>query len=232
MTEALIKTILEKSRTHIDVFNIAKEVFEKIKLALQRKEQELKGAANQADPRIAIEYIDKGRLEVHFKAGNDVLVFLMHASVFQIDDANGIHKNSYIRENPMRAFCGMICVYNFMADSFKFNRIQDAGAMVSRIFVNCDNHFFMEGKKQLGIMYNKLDSDIISDATIDSMVEANLSFCAESDVFIPPFATMAETTLDALNNRSISNIDSSRRFGFVQHIDKAELVNKKITAKE
>ncbi|MBL0051700.1 MAG: hypothetical protein IPP29_09430 [Bacteroidetes bacterium] len=232
MTEALVKTILEKSKTHIDVFNVTKDVFEKIKLVLQQKEQELKSAATESDPRIAIEYIDKGRLEVHFKAGNDVLVFLMHASVFQIDDANMIHKNSYIKENPMRAFCGMICVYNFMADSFKFNRVEDAGMMVSRIFVNCDNHFFMEGKKQLGIIYNKLDTDIITDAAIDSMVEANLSFCAEADLFIPPFATMAETTLEALNNRSISNIDSSRRFGFVQHLEKTEVVNKKITAKE
>nr|MBK9651988.1 hypothetical protein [Bacteroidota bacterium] len=75
MTEALVKTILEKSKTHIDVFNVTKDVFEKIKLVLQQKEQELKSAATESDPRIAIEYIDKGRLEVHFKAGNDVLVF-------------------------------------------------------------------------------------------------------------------------------------------------------------
>nr|MBK9653366.1 hypothetical protein [Bacteroidota bacterium] len=84
----------------------------------------------------------------------------------------------------------------------------------------------------MGIIYNKLDTDIITDAAIDSMVDANLSFCAEVDLFIPPFATMAETTLEALNNRSISNIDSSRRFGFVQHLEKTEVVNKKITAKE
>jgi hypothetical protein len=38
MTEALVKTILEKSKTHIDVFNVTKDVFEKIKLILQQKQ--------------------------------------------------------------------------------------------------------------------------------------------------------------------------------------------------
>ena len=56
----------------------------------------------------------------------------------------------YPEENPNRGFCGLIHIYNFLNDSFKYNRVHDLGYLIGRIFINHENHFMVQGKRQLG----------------------------------------------------------------------------------
>ena len=53
----------------------------------------------------------------------------------------------------------MINIYNFLADSFKYNRLNDVGYLVGRVFLNKDLHYFVEGKRQLGFLYNDFVND-------------------------------------------------------------------------
>lgn len=227
MTQLLNQLVLEKGKANLDAFSATSEAFEKIKNSLLKKEMELKKAASIFDPRIVIELEDKGRLELHFKAGNDVLVFIMHAGIFQLDPSHIFYKTAYVKENPLRGYCGIICIYNFMADSFRYNRKDDMGILVSRIMVNHEGHFFMDGKKQLGIIYNKLDTDLATAEAMDSIVEANLLYCADADFYIPPLASMSETTVEALTNRSLITTDPARRFGFYANKPQDDIQDKK-----
>ena len=39
-------------------------------------------------------------------------------------------------QNQLGTFCGIINIYNFLSDSFKYNRESDLGYLVGRIFIN------------------------------------------------------------------------------------------------
>ena len=46
------------------------------------------------------------------------------------------------------SYCGVINIYTFLSDSFKFNRNADEGYLIGRIFVNRERSYFVEGKHQ------------------------------------------------------------------------------------
>src|SRR5574340_1141800 len=57
-----------------------------------------------------------------------------HTNVFEFDTRHLVWKTSYVKEKATRSFCRMINVYNFLPDSFKYNRANDLGYLVARIF--------------------------------------------------------------------------------------------------
>ena len=42
---------------------------------------------------------------------------------------------SYVKEDKNRSYCGVIHLYNFLADSFKYNRLNDVGYLIGRVFI-------------------------------------------------------------------------------------------------
>ena len=77
-------------------------------------------------------YSEKGTFDVEFRVGEDILLFSMHSNVFEFDNNHPMNKIPYVLEDPLRSYCGMIMIYNFLADSFNYRRINDLGYMVGR----------------------------------------------------------------------------------------------------
>ena len=69
------------------------------------------------DNRVLISYKDEGEYGAVLGFGGDLLMFQMHSNVFSFEESNPIHKHSYVQKKSSRAFCGVINVYNFLADS-------------------------------------------------------------------------------------------------------------------
>ena len=90
----------------------------------------------------------------------------MHSNVFEFDKNHGIWKISYVENNDMNSYCGIINIYNFLSDSFKYDRLDDLGYLIGRIFINKDNHYFVEGKRQLGFLYNDFGNAVIDTKAI------------------------------------------------------------------
>lgn len=223
MNNRILDLIKEKGSSAIDVFNISKEVFEMFKVSLQKTESELKANMATHDPRVLIDFDDKGKLEVHLKVANDELVFLMQPSVFAFDPAHSVFKTGYIKEDPSRALCGMICIYNFLTDSFKFNRLADSGLLMARIFVNKEKHFIMEGKRQMGLLFNNFSVDVIDQEKITQIIETVLINALEHDVSMPQLDLMQEVTIQDLVARSGQVFETGKRFGFVMQNEKSDL---------
>lgn len=212
----ILKLVQEKGSATIEAFEHSKNVFQKIKDILQKTETELKSKVGAADPRIVVEYNDKGRLEVHFRFANDVLIFMMHTCIFSFEPSHRISKTSYVKEGPLREFCGMIYVYNFLADSIKYNRTNDLGLLIARIFINKENHFFVDGKKRIGLLFNDFGKDEVSDEKLQKLIEALMLHVLENDVTVPPFEAMQQTTLqEIMDSSSHSGFITGKRFGFV-----------------
>ncbi|MEO5569656.1 MAG: hypothetical protein ABIT08_11605 [Bacteroidia bacterium] len=214
--EKIFQLIKDKGITSIEVFNKSKIVFENIKSILQQMEKELKTKISAVDPRVAVEYDDKGRLEVHFKVANEVLVFFMHTNIFAFDESHYVFKSSYLKEDPLRAFCGMIYVYNFLTNSIKYHRNKDRGILVARLFINKDNHFVVDGKKSLGSLFNDINNDEITEQKLKQLLLAILIQVLENDLNVPSFDSNLLTSLQDLEDTSSqTGFNTGKHFGFV-----------------
>jgi hypothetical protein len=214
--EKIFRLVKDKGITTIEVFNKSKIVFEDIKSILQEIEKDLKTKMSAVDPRVVVEYDDKGRLEVQFKLANDVLVFFMHTNIFCFDESHYVYKSSYLKGDPLRAFCGMIYVYNFLTDSIKYHRNNDRGVLVARLFVNKDNHFVVDGKKSLAMIFNDINNDVVTVEKLKQFINAVLIQVLENDLNVPPFDSNLLTTLQDLEDTSSqTGFNSGKQFGFI-----------------
>ena len=96
-------------------------------------------------------------------------------------------KTPYVKEDPKRSYCGTIHIYNFLADSFAYNRDNDLGYMIGRIFVNNENHYFIEGKRELGMLYNNFNTAKITENTVLEIIESAIMYTTNFDLLTPPY---------------------------------------------
>ncbi|MCC6385597.1 MAG: hypothetical protein LC117_07105 [Bacteroidia bacterium] len=214
--DRIIELIKVKGLANQQAFTNCRQFFDMIKTELKETEQFLRSSIVATEPTIHIEFEDKGRLEVRFRFANDVLLFFMHTTAVTLDINNPLLKSGYIKEKPSRAMCGLVYVYNFLNDTLKYNRVQDAGELVARIYVNTDNHFMMEGKRQLGIIYNDLTSHIVNPESVKRIIQQLIIHVLEVDPVAQPFDSQPMVSLQQIiETSSPAEIISGRRFGFV-----------------
>ncbi len=186
-----------------------------IKHMLMEYERELKDIMLLNDPRIKVKYTDRGTFEAELKVADDVLIFIMHTNAFAFETNHPLNKSSYVSSNPNRAICGMISVYNFMADAMKFERRGEVGQLLGRIFINSENHFFVEGKKQIGILFNNFNTDTISNDTLKKIIDQLLIIALDTEAIVPPIDAMSEITVhDALSYMIETSMYDGKKLGF------------------
>ena len=145
--KSLIRAIIEKGSMKQEVYRTTFNVFNTFKQASEEFVNTNKGAMKKAPYPLLFEYSDRSTFEFQLKFGSDILIFFMHSNVFEIPRDHAVMKSSYIREDKSRSYCGIIHIFNFLADSFRYNRTNDIGYCIGRIFVNRENHYFTEGKR-------------------------------------------------------------------------------------
>ncbi len=225
--ELILKTIREKSSVKADIYHTTQLTFNTLKAVLKQKADQLSKDISAIDKRISVEYYDRGQFDVELKIAGDVLVFHLHSNVFEFDKSHPIWKSPYVRDHEENSFCGLINVYNFLADSFKYNRYQDLGYLVARIFVNKEKHFFVEGKRQLGFLYNDFVNGQIDENQIRAIVESAILYCLDFDLLTPPYEAVKEITVNDIMELSQSNqIQTGKRLGFKFQKDDDDIVAK------
>jgi len=216
----ILDTLKTKACLKQDVFKKTKDIFQDFKSEAEKLAIELKTEMIKVDKKITVEYIDKEDYEFHIKFGGDILVFYMHTNVFDFDKSHAIWKTSYLKDDELRSYCGMINVYNFLSDSFKYNRLNDVGYLVARIFFNKDLHYFVEGKRQLGFLYNDFVNEVIDNDKIRKIIESSILYSMDFDLLTPPYDTMKVVSVNEVNEVTNSmNIKTGKRLGFKFHAD-------------
>lgn len=210
----ILKTLAEKSVLKQDVYRQTVSVFELFKTVLKEVAADLSKKMAAIDKRVHIEFQDKGEFELEMRVAGDVLIFYMHTNVFEFDRSHSIWKTSYVRENEFNSYCGMINVYNFLSDSFKYNRVNDLGYLIARIFINRELHYFVEGKRQLGFLYNDFVHSVISKEKVTAIVESLVLYCLAFDLFTPPFDAVKEVTVMELQEATSQMQATGKRLGF------------------
>ena len=124
---AVIGTLKEKSQLKQKVFDNTFEAFNTGKEVLKSIAKEVNGSLAGTDSRIRLEYTDRSNFDAQIKVAGDILLFSMHSNIFQFDREHPAWKTAYIQKNKYNAYSGMINIYNFLADSFKYSRQDDLG---------------------------------------------------------------------------------------------------------
>jgi hypothetical protein len=214
-SKSVVKTIIEKSSLKQEVYQNTLAVFNMFK---KESEDFIKSNLRKTKKTpypVLFEYNDRGTFEFQLKFGSDVLIFFMHSNVFEIPRDHLVMKSSYIREDKSRSYCGIIHIFNFLADSIKYNRTNDIGYCIGRIFVNRERHYFIEGKREIGMLYNNFPGNILDQQAIRTMIYESVLYTLNFDLLTPPYETIKEVSVAemqiTLNNMSIS---TGKRLGY------------------
>lgn len=165
--------------------------------------------------KIAFVFKDKGEFEAELRFAGDTLVFMMHSNVFEFPRNHTVMKTSYILEDKERSYCGVINIFNFLNDSFKYQRMNDVGYLIGRIFVNKENHYFIEGKREIGFLYSNFGTSEVNVKNIREIVLSSISYTTNFDLLVPPYDNIKEVTvgefMSAINSMQIK---TGKRLGF------------------
>jgi hypothetical protein len=213
--EKILKLLQEKVLLKQEVFEKTKNVFDELKKKISRLAGDLRPSIKNLSKEIPVEYKDTGDYEVEFTLADETLVYVMHSNIFTFDSSHKIWKDKYVQQDPNRAFCGKIFVYNFLSDSFRFNRTNDVGYLIARIFINREGHYFVEGKRQFGYLYSDFTSSILDSDNLDKIIESSILYSLDFDPFTPPFDLISEVSVrEILETNLQSRIATGKRLGF------------------
>jgi len=213
--ELIISLLKEKSSLKQDVYANTLKTFNEMKEVAEEMVNDLSKEAAKFDKRIKLSYKEKGQFEFELRAAGDLLIFSMHTNIFEFDRSHQIWHTSYIKENNSRSYCGTINIFNFLKDSFEYNRVNDLGYLVGRMFINKDEHYFLEGKRQLGFLYNDIVNSVVSKEAIKGVLESAILYSVNFDLFTPPFDSMKElSVMDMQANSESMQTKTGKRLGF------------------
>jgi hypothetical protein len=223
-SETIDKLLKEKSVLKQDVFYTTINTFQDLKEVLKESIAEIKERFGSTDDRVEFYYKDRGDFQVEVKIAGDILIFQMHTNVFQFDAEHSLWRSSYFKDNEPNSYVGIINVYNFLADSIKYQRTMDVGYMISRIFVNRERHFLVQGKRQLGFLYNDMINSTLDKETLKKVVESTFLYTLDFDLLTPPYENFQEITVEQIQSISQSHsLATGKRLGFRFGLDENHL---------
>jgi hypothetical protein len=218
--DQIIQMLREKSVMKQDVYKNAQNAFDLLKDVVKSVADDLRTEAQKIDKRVTVEYRFTSDHEIELKVAGDMLVFYMHSNVFEFDKSHPMFKTGYLRQNELNSYCGIIYVYNFLADSFKYNRLQDLGYLISRLFINRESRFFLEAKPPLGYKYSNFSDQSITSETLQKIVYDLIAYAISFDLYTPPSETVREISLNEIIERVQSDkLKTGKRLGFKSQTD-------------
>ena len=213
--EKILNLLNKKAATKQEVYRNTKDVLRVIQDLLKSKAKFLNDAMKDLDKSVLVEYLSKGNYEAQIKFSGDTLLFHMHSNVFDFPKNHSINQTKYVKDDNLRSFCGVIHIYNVLSDSLKYNRLNDEGYLIARIFINKDNQFFVEGEKQLGFLFNDFVNQKVSNEKVAEIIDVAMLFALDFDMYTPNFNDVRVVSvfqiLEMSNNQKIK---TAKRLGY------------------
>lgn len=211
----LFEALIKKASLKQTVYDNTLKTFKLFNNTIHDIVKEYHRANLKADRPIPFEFKKKGAFEIEMKFGGDILLFLMHTNVFEIPRTHEVMATSYVKEDKERSYCGIINIYNFLADSFKYNRVNDIGYLIGRVFINKDMHYFIEGKREIGFLYNNFNTSTMDRQSVKEIVESAIRYTINFDLLTPLYDNVKEVSLfDMRSTLDNITLKTGKRMGF------------------
>ncbi len=213
--ELILKLLKEKSVMKQDVFRNTITAFDIIKECVNEIAIELNKETQVIDKRIVVSANETNSYATQLKVAGDMLEFFMHTNVFEFDKTHPMFKTGYIKQNEYNSYCGIINVYNFLADSFKYNRLNDLGYIVCRIFINREMKFFIEARGPIGIKYSSFSFEPLNKEQVKEIINDLIIYAITFDLLTPPIDQIREVSVNEIQEKVSSiNLRTGKRLGY------------------
>jgi hypothetical protein len=222
----IINTLREKSILKQKVYDNTLEWFSVIKDILKNLSKDVNVNLGNIDSRIKMEYTDRSNFDAQLKIAGDILLFSMHSNIFQFDREHPAWKTPYIQKNKYNAYSGIINIYNFLFDSFKYSRLDDLGYLIARIFINHENQYLVEGKRQMGMLFSNYGNEAITRSSLQVIISTAIQYSLEFDLLVPPYDTVKIATVGQAEAKiQHSRVITGKRLGFQFNSDDVLIKN-------
>ena len=217
----ILDTIVRKSTLKQKVFDNTFWAFNLLKDTLLEMASEMDDELDgKLDRRVRIEYRDRGKFEAQLQVANDLLIFQMHTDVFEFDANHLVWQTPYVQADRENSYCGVINIYNFLSDSFKFNRNADEGYLIGRIFINREKCYFVEGKQQTSMRPMQFGKAEIDSEALVRILESAIYYALNFDLLLPSYDDNKRVTVDQFNTKlDNSKFVTGKRLGYDFDVD-------------
>ncbi|RFP64759.1 hypothetical protein D0N36_12735 [Hymenobacter lapidiphilus] len=220
----IFEGLRQKSSAKQAIYRQTQSTFELLRQASQQLVEELSSKVAAVDASVMIEYRPVNEMEFHIRFSGDLLVFVLHSNIVTFPDDYGPMPTKYVEDDFRRRFFGHIMAYNFMADSIKYQRLNDPGYLVGRLLINIDQHYYLEGVQQLELPDNDMSDNVVTEDALRLFVESAMIAAVNNDLIAPPMTEIQKITVkQKLENQQVSR-GSKVGFSFgsqqkIQNID-------------
>ncbi len=215
LKDSLKDLVFSKSELKQNVYQATKDTFELFRKETRELIDLFRERCRVEGRQVAFEFTDRGDFEFEVKFAGDILLFMMHTNVFEFSRDHQVMKTPYVREDPKRSYCGVIHIYNFLADSFIYQRDNDLGYMIGRVFVNNEKHYFIEGKRELGMLYTNFNTSTVTPESVQGIVESAIEYTTNFDLLTPPYDEVKLVSVGEMrSNFDKKSLVTGKRLGF------------------
>ncbi|MDR2084694.1 MAG: hypothetical protein LBP67_06845 [Bacteroidales bacterium] len=219
MSEDLYKELVDIYSLESEVYSKTKESFNILHEAAVDFDKSFKQF--HTEEKVPVAVFKHGTNEFELTVGGDMIVFILHTNVFEFSRNHEIMKTPYMKENKNRAQCGQILIYNFIADSIKLKRSLDSGYMIGRIMINNEGHYFVEGKREIGMLLNRFATSKFDADAAKTILKSAIEYVMHFAPLVPDYELLQEITVDQfIQIRDFMQIKTSKRMGFTFNPDK------------
>ncbi len=212
LKESLETRALLKQR----IWHISQEAFK----VLEKESKLLAGKLTKEikTKEVVVEVINASDHEFSIKFGSDVLVFVLQTNIVTFDEGNHLMKTKQIKKNSDLAYFGQIMIYDFLADSIKYERTGDTGYLIARILININNQIYIEGVRGLHYLFPGSNGTEATCENISLIVKKALSVTIESDLIGQQFNQIQRITLGEKLTRN-KEVGHGSKIGFRMSMD-------------
>lgn len=206
--------INRKGTLKMNVYKNTEKAFDILKKTASKFPEIYQSSYPESEVKVKYESTQPQSFSLQFSS--DILFFILHSNVFEFNRDHEIMKTPYIREEKDRAYCGMINIYNFLSDSLYYNRYNDTGYLIGRLFINMDNHCYIDGKREIAQIYNNFSTVAFDQSLSRLILDAAIQYTVNFDLLVPPYEMVKEITIQDMvdiNNKCMP-IKTAKRLGF------------------
>lgn len=209
----LLALLQNKAALKQDIASDSESIFAELKNTIKKELDELRKLV--PDERVRLHFKERGDYEIHVYIGSDVLVFSLHHNVFRMPDSNPLWGTSYFQKDEKKGYFGVIYIYNFLAESLIQNRLEDTGYLISRLFINHEKHFMVEGRTQLAAVFRDPERHVWNEAVSVLVAQMTFAYALSFDLYIPPYDIQDEITVNQMHYMGETlKLQTGKRLGF------------------
>lgn len=225
-TSYILDTLLQKSVAKQQTYTTTLEQFLSLKKVMKFLINNYKKQLKTYNKKIGLHFSENGVFEAKMQVAGDMIVFNMHSNVFAFNSDHWIWQHDYVKANNTNAYCGVINVYNFLADSFKYKRMGDYGYIIARIFINREGHYFLEGNPDFGSFNNDFGKKPLDMSLSREIVQTIIQYSLEVDLLIPPLENVQLATVEQMfSQMDKPKVKTGKPLGFQSNSQRENLKN-------